>query len=992
MIGRTVSHYKILEKIGEGGMGVVYKAEDTRLKRTVALKFLPSNVLGTGKQRERFVHEAQAAAALDHPNICTIHEIDTVDDHTFIAMGYVEGESLESKIEKGPLELEDCIRYATETCEALGEAHARKIIHRDIKPSNIMVSDKGRVILMDFGLARLPGRTQLTEEGTTVGTVHYMSPEQARGEDVDHRTDIWSAGVVLYQMISGRLPFRGDHATAVLYSIMNEDPDPLTALRTDVPVELEQLVDKMLAKDPGERYQNVAQIVADSNKLRRGLGTRRGATPARTAADKPGKRRITKFGVPSLLVFLLVAGFFLVRPFLFDETVVSAPKAVAVISFENQTGDMQYDYLRKVIPNLLITKLEQSKYLTVVSWERMRDLLRQSGRGDQELIDRDAGFEVCRLDGIDTIVLGSFAMAGDVFVTDVKVLDVHSKELLKSASAKGDGVGSILSNQIDELGREISLGIGLSERSIAASGQPVADVTTRSMDAYHYFLKGREEYHDRYPAGARRSLEKAVELDSTFAVAWLYLGRAYRSLGNYNSGNQAFSKARQLAVSAPAKDSLYIEAVYANVIERDDVKYLQSLRELIQRFPKEKFAREMMGTYYYYQNDFDRAAESYETALSLDPEFADALNGMAYVHAAMEDYPTAIEYLERCANASPGDTNPIDSMAEMYFRLGRLDKAVELYEKTLDIRPDLGTEERIAYISALEEDYTGAIEWCERYTDAAPSPGLAGSGRVLQSFYRLMSCRDNEAIGVIEPAREVFERLGRTVSKAGTWWFEGWARYHLEEYERARECYERMISLLEKDNRFVSFLEVRVAFALGLVDVKEGRMDAAKERLAEIEAALPDIAESDPPRLPMTKDHSLLLEGEILLAEGRVGDAIEVCKKRPELGIPSMGSVDMFFYNLPAERDVLARAYIAEGAVDEAIAEYERLVTFDPSSRNRRLIYPLFHYRLGLLYEQKGSREKAAGQYEKFLDITGGAGADRPEAADASRRLSLLRQ
>jgi serine/threonine protein kinase/uncharacterized protein YggT (Ycf19 family) len=269
MIGKTISHYRIIEKLGEGGMGVVYKAEDTKLKRTVALKFLTPNALGGEEEERRFLHEAQIAAALDNPNICTVYEIDEADGRSFIAMPFIEGASLEDLISEGPLRLDEVMDVATQMCQGLQEAHKRAIVHRDIKPANIMITNSGQVKIMDFGLARQPGLTKLTQEGTTLGTISYMSPEQAIGEDVDRRTDIWSVGVVIYEMTTGKVPFQSDFEQAAIYSIMNEDPEPLTAVRTGVPMELERIVDKAMEKKCEDRYQHIDEMLVDLQRLKR---------------------------------------------------------------------------------------------------------------------------------------------------------------------------------------------------------------------------------------------------------------------------------------------------------------------------------------------------------------------------------------------------------------------------------------------------------------------------------------------------------------------------------------------------------------------------------------------------------------------------------------------------------------------------------------------------------------------------------------------------
>lgn len=273
MIGKQVSHYKILEEIGQGGMGVVYKAEDTNLKRTVALKFLSPQALGSEEDKQRFLREAQAAAALDHPNICTVYEIDEADGNVFMAMPYVDGLSLSKKIEEKPMKLDQALDVAIQVAQGLQEAHEKDIVHRDIKSSNIMLTEKGQAKIMDFGLAKKGGQTMMTKEGTTLGTISYMSPEQSRGEEVDSRTDIWSFGVMLYEMISGQLPFKGEYEQAVIYSIMNEEAEPLTALRTGVPMELERIVNKAMAKNQNERYQRIEDMQIDLRVVQKELET-----------------------------------------------------------------------------------------------------------------------------------------------------------------------------------------------------------------------------------------------------------------------------------------------------------------------------------------------------------------------------------------------------------------------------------------------------------------------------------------------------------------------------------------------------------------------------------------------------------------------------------------------------------------------------------------------------------------------------------------------
>jgi serine/threonine protein kinase len=300
MIGQIISHYRILEKLGEGGMGIVYKAEDTKLQRLVALKFLPENLTRAADAKTRFIQEARAAAALNHPNICTIYEIDESEGRLFLALEYVEGETLKKKVSSNQLSVNSVIEYAIQIAMGLQAAHEKGVIHRDLKSANLMVTPKEQIKIMDFGLAKLPDSSLLTKENSTMGTIAYMSPEQARGKKVDQRSDLWSLGVVLYEMLAGQLPFRGDHDQVVIYAIVNETPEPITSLRQDVPPEMEEMLTKLLAKNPAARYQSASQVLADLRPMAkaRDLGFKTDTTittkfsyPKRQSLSRPRRQR-----------------------------------------------------------------------------------------------------------------------------------------------------------------------------------------------------------------------------------------------------------------------------------------------------------------------------------------------------------------------------------------------------------------------------------------------------------------------------------------------------------------------------------------------------------------------------------------------------------------------------------------------------------------------------------------------------------------------------
>ncbi|MFQ5653077.1 MAG: protein kinase, partial [bacterium] len=378
MIGQKISHYEILQKLGSGGMGVVYKAEDTRLLRMVALKFLPRDLTRDKDAQKRFMHEARAASALDHPNIGTIYEvqqtptlIDPVTNEEsrgqmFIVMAYYDGETLEGIIEGGPQPIDQAIDIALQIAQGLAKAHGKEIVHRDIKPANVMITVDGVVKLLDFGLARLAGGTMLTKEGTILGTAAYMSPEQAQGAQVDHRSDIFALGVVLYEMLTGRHPFEGDYEQAIVYSIVNEDPQPITAVRTGVPMELERTINKCLEKDPSDRYQQVNELMVDLRRLQKETESKK--TLTRTGARaRMSKKRVRAFvltGIVLVVLMLAVVGYFFFAP---GETVpTSQRKMLAVLPFEN-LGPPEQEYFADGITEEIISRLAGIRALGVIS-------------------------------------------------------------------------------------------------------------------------------------------------------------------------------------------------------------------------------------------------------------------------------------------------------------------------------------------------------------------------------------------------------------------------------------------------------------------------------------------------------------------------------------------------------------------------------------------------------------------------------------------------
>ncbi len=983
--------YQIIEELGKGGMGKVYKADDIELREKVALKLIKPEISADKNTVERFQNELKFARKIVHKNVGRMYDLGKEEGNYYITMEYVEGQDLKGLIrQSGQLAIGTTISIAKQICEGLAEAHKLGVVHRDLKPSNIMIDRDGQVRIMDFGIARSLRGKGITGAGVIIGTPEYMSPEQVEGKDVDQRSDIYSLGAILFEMVTGRVPFEGDTPFTVGVKHKSEIPSDPRELNAQVPEDLSRVILKCLEKDKEARYQSAGEMRSELSRIAEGLPT----TEKFVAPKKPvtSKEITVTFSKNKLLIpglAMLVLAVIAVAIILFLQKEAPVEHSVAVITFENQTGEKSYDYLRKAIPNLLITSLEQSNNIRVVTWERMHDLLDQMGKGDVEVIDSDLGFELCRQNGIEAIVLGSFVKAGDMFATDIKVLDVTTKDLLKSTSSRGKGIDSILERQIDELSKEISKGIGLPARTVDAVKTRIADVTTSSMEAYDYYLKGREASDKFYHEEAKQYFEKAVELDPQFAVAYLHLSDVYfqlQSRGDKTTG--ALNKAMEHAEKATEKERLYILAQYATSIERDKAKQIRILEELVAKYPNEKDAHFELGFIYQGRGLFAEAIEELQIALNLAPTDGYILNQLGYTYSDMGEYERAVECFEKYAKLYPEDANPIDSMAEQYFRMGRLDEAIANYEKAIEIRPDFGVGYRVAYIYALKEDYDESMLWLDHNISSVPTPGIKAEAYLWQGVYNFLLGKREESFNSLRIADDWAEKAGDWPRKVTISYMLGWWHYELDELEPSSEYLKKAWDVLLSFFRDSKAWRAAYDFNFGLLEVKQGKIDSAKTRLIEINSFLPEL---NPAAKNQRAYESSILQAAILMAENSPGDAIEVLEKATLPDIPNLHTDNIGPYNIPLMQDFLVRAYYQSGDLDGAIAEYERLITFDPDSQNRRLIHPKYHLELAKLYEEKGLSDKAIAEYERFLELWKDADESLPELEDAKKGLVRLK-
>jgi len=656
VIGRTISHYKILEKLGEGGMGVVYKAQDLKLPRFVALKFLPPH-LGAGPERKRFVHEAEAASTLEHPNICSIHEIDeTQDGRMFIVMPCYEGESLEDKIKRGPLKLGEAVEIASQVASGLTKAHEKGIVHRDIKPGNIFLTKDGLAKIVDFGVAKLATRTRLTEEGKTTGTSLYMSPEQARGDEVDRRTDIWSLGATLYEMVTGRPPFRAEHEPAVIYSILNQTQEPVTALRTGVPMELERIIDKALAKSADDRYPHAEDFLVDLRRVKASLdapasGTRPGAPPGKAARRK---RWWPRLAVPGVIIIAVALVWHFRNPA--EKTVVSERKMLAVLPFAN-LGPPDEEYFAAGITEEILSRLASIGELGVIS----RTSSMQYAGTDKTI--KQIGDEL----GVDYILEGTVRWAqGSGGASRVRITPqlIRVSDDTHLWSEPYDRVISdIFEIQSDIAQRVVEhLGLTLLEKTHPALGAP----PTKNLDAYQAYLKG--QYYAGLPhfvkenwGKAVESYERAVELDPAFAVAYAKLSVAHARIYYYR---EDLSEARRLQAK-------------------------KAVDRAVELAPDAREVHLALGYYHLFvERDVESAFKEFDLVAPDQLDDPEVLRARAEGWRQEGRWEEAIEYYIKACEIDPRNGSSWVDLGETCWWTRRYPEALDAFNKSIALSPD----------------------------------------------------------------------------------------------------------------------------------------------------------------------------------------------------------------------------------------------------------------------------------------------------------------